>query len=84
MTTVTTSDRRLFPRDAPGVALRKINDKTWRVSSERGALLGHVRASDVAGGTRFDAMRLLPRDAKVMPIGSFWSLDDAASSFRVD
>lgn len=59
----------------------EVRDGLWRISTPRGTLLGHVRVEAADEGTRFVASRLLGRTPRSIPMGTFWSLDDAIRCF---
>lgn len=65
-----------------GVTVIQLHDDLWRVTRRDGEVLGYVERSTAAGGHRFQAKRMLPRQRRFLPIGQFWSLDDAMECFR--
>jgi hypothetical protein len=79
---VTTLD---FAPTAPltrGVATIQLNDDLWRVTRASGEVLGYVERISTAAGHRFVAKRMLQRQRRFLPVGEFWSADDAMECFR--
>lgn len=77
-----------FPSDLPaivarfGVAVIPLHDDLWRVTRKNGEVLGYVERSTAVAGHRFLAKRMLQRQRRFLPVGEFWSLDDALDCFR--
>lgn len=65
-----------------GVAMIQLHDDLWRVTRRNGEVLGYVERSTTAAGHRFVAKRMLQRQRRFLPVGDFWSLDDAMDCFR--
>jgi hypothetical protein len=65
-----------------GVATIQLHDDLWRVTRPDGEVLGYVERSTTASGHRFLAKRMLQRQRRFLPIGEFWSMDDAMDCFR--
>ena len=65
-----------------GVATIQLNDDLWRVTRPSGEVLGYVERSTTAAGHRYLAKRMLQRQRRFLPIGEFWSMDDAMDCFR--
>jgi len=65
-----------------GVGLIQLHDDLWRVTRRDGEVLGYVERSTTPAGHRFVAKRMLQRQRRFLPIGEFWSLDDAMDCFR--
>lgn len=61
----------------------EVRDGLWRISSPRGDVLGHISVEPDAGDTRFVATRMFGRTPRRLPLGTFWSLDDAIQAFVV-
>lgn len=59
----------------------EVRDGVWRISTPRGTLLGHVRVEHDSDDTKYVASRLLGRTPRTVPMGTFWSLDDAIRCF---
>jgi hypothetical protein len=79
---VTTLD---FAPTAPltrGVATIQLNDDLWRITRASGEVLGYVERFSTAAGHRFVAKRMLQRQRRFLPVGEFWSADDAMECFR--
>ena len=53
----------------------------WRISTLRGTLLGHIAVNSDEADTRYVATRMLGRTPRRVPLGTFWSLDDAIQCF---
>jgi hypothetical protein len=58
----------------------QLNDELWRVTRPSGEVLGYVEHN--LDRNRFVAKRMLQRQRRFLPIGEFWSLDDAMDCFR--
>jgi hypothetical protein len=65
-----------------GVATVQLHDDLWRVTRADGEVLGYVERHSTAAGSRFTAKRMLQRQRRFMPVGDFWSVDDALDCFR--
>jgi hypothetical protein len=65
-----------------GVATIQLHNDLWRVTRADGEVLGYVERHATTGGSRFTAKRMLPRQRRFLPIGDFWSVDDALDCFR--
>ncbi|CAN5255937.1 hypothetical protein BH11ACT4_BH11ACT4_21280 [soil metagenome] len=65
-----------------GVAVIQLHDELWRVTRRNGEVLGYVERSTTAAGHRFVAKRMLQRQRRFLPVGEFWSIDDALDCFR--
>jgi hypothetical protein len=65
-----------------GVASIQLHDDLWRVTRPNGEVLGYVERISTAAGHRFVAKRMLQRQRRFLPIGEFWSEDDAMECFR--
>lgn len=65
----------------PGLALVQLHEELWRVTKPAGEVLGYIERTKDPRGDRFAAKRLLSRSLRFLPIGEFWSLDDAIDSF---
>lgn len=65
-----------------GVATIQLNDDLWRVTRASGEVLGYVERISTAAGHRFVAKRMLQRQRRFLPVGEFWSADDAMECFR--
>ncbi len=76
------SIREAFPEQLPGLRFAPAAPDLWRVASNDGSVLGHIRRHDVGGVTRFSARRQLPGSLQGFDLGEFWSPRDAAEVFR--
>lgn len=65
-----------------GVATIQLNDDLWRITRASGEVLGYVERVSTAAGHRFVAKRMLQRQRRFLPVGEFWSADDAMECFR--
>lgn len=65
-----------------GVATIRLHEDLWRVTRADGEVLGYVERHSTAAGSRFTAKRMLPRQRRFLPIGDFWTVDDALDCFR--
>ena len=73
--------------DRFGIALIQLHDQLWRVTRKSGEVLGYIElfAQDAAAGVtdpRFRAKRMFSAGRPSMPLGEFWSIDDAIDCFR--
>ncbi len=73
-----------FDRSAPrlGVASIQLHDDLWRVTRTDGEVLGYIEQVSTAAGSRFVAKRMLQRQRRFLPVGEFWTVDDAMDCFR--
>jgi hypothetical protein len=62
-----------------GIAFVQLNNGLWRVTRASGAVLGYVE--QLAGG-RFAAKRLAASGRAFLPLGEFWTFDDAMDCLR--
>lgn len=65
-----------------GVAAIPLHDDLWRITRTNGEVLGYVERSTTPAGHRFLAKRMLQRQRRFLPIGEFWSMNDALDCFR--
>ena len=65
-----------------GVAAVQLHDDLWRITRPAGEVLGYVERTATAAGSRFIAKRMLQRQRRFLPVGEFWSIDDALDCFR--
>lgn len=65
-----------------GVASVQLGDDLWRITLGDGEVLGYVERHATPAGSRFTAKRMLQRQRRFMPIGDFWTIDDALECFR--
>jgi hypothetical protein len=68
--------------DRFGIAMIQLHDELWRVTRSTGEVLGYVEAFLEGGATRFRAKRMFTSQRRSMPLGEFWSIDDAIDCFR--
>lgn len=71
------------PAVRPGIAMIQLHDALWRVTRTSGEVLGYVESYAEADDIRFRAKRLLSGHQRSLPLGEFWSIDDAIDCFRV-
>ena len=76
--------RDVFDRAATrlGVASIQLHDDLWRVTRTDGEVLGYIEQVTTAAGSRFVAKRMLQRQRRFLPVGEFWTVDDAMDCFR--
>lgn len=60
----------------------QLHDNLWRVTRSAGDVLGYIERRSTPAGQRFLAKRMLQRQRRFLPIGEFWSVDDAVDCFR--
>jgi hypothetical protein len=60
----------------------ELNDDLWRITRPDGEVLGYVHRWQSAAGVQFHAKRMLQRQRRFLPLGDFWSIDDALDIFR--
>jgi hypothetical protein len=65
-----------------GVALVQLHDALWRVTRSSGEVLGYIESFDERAGTRYRAKRMFSAQRPSLPLGEFWSIDDAVDCFR--
>lgn len=65
-----------------GVASVQLGHDLWRITLGTGEVLGYVERHDTPAGSRFSAKRMLQRQRRFLPIGDFWSIEDALECFR--
>lgn len=65
-----------------GIATIQLHDDLWRVTRPDGEVLGYIERSASPAGHRFQAKRMLQRQRRFLPVGEFWSVDDALECFR--
>jgi hypothetical protein len=65
-----------------GIALVQLHDELWRVTRTSGEVLGYIEAFSERGISRFRAKRMFNAHRPSLPLGEFWSMDDAVSCFR--
>jgi len=70
-------------RAVAGVASIQLHDDLWRITKTDGEVLGYVEHAATLAGSRFTAKRMVQRQRRFLPIGEFWSMDDALECFRV-
>jgi hypothetical protein len=65
-----------------GIALVQLHDELWRVTRRSGEVLGYIESFDESGSLRFRAKRMFSARRQSLPLGEFWSIDDAIDCFR--
>ena len=71
-----------IPAIRPGIALIQLHDALWRITRPDGEVLGYIEQLEEPAGSRFRAKRMLQRQRRFLPIGDFWTIDDALDCFR--
>ena len=66
----------------PGVATVQVGEDLWRITRSSGEVLGYVERVTTPAGHRFTAKRMLQRQRRFLPVGEFWTVDDAMDCFR--
>ena len=60
----------------------QLHDELWRVTRTDGDVLGYVESFMEARGRRFRSKRLIALHKRFIPLGEFWSFDDAVDCLR--
>ena len=79
----TASDLRLRSRGLPTIDVVQLHNELWRITRSTGEVLGYIERFVDRGEFRFRAKRMIVRQNRFVPIGEFWSMDDALDCFRV-
>jgi hypothetical protein len=66
----------------PGITVLALHGRLWRATRPDGAVLGYVELLDTADGERYLSKRLRPRAQGFLPVGEFWTADEAIESLR--
>jgi len=77
-------DTSVVPFHRSGITAVRLHDSLWRVTRAGGEVVGYVERFAEERGTRFRAKRLVVRQQRFVPIGEFWSMDDAVESLRAN
>ena len=64
------------------VATVQLGDDLWRITRAGGEVLGYIERHLTAAGQRFTAKRMMQRQRRFLPIGDFWTIEDALDCFR--
>lgn len=64
-----------------GLNLVPVKEGLWRVADRSGAVLGHIERRTESDGDRFLARRVI-RATRIVDLGAFCRMDDAADCFR--
>ncbi|MGV8876792.1 MAG: hypothetical protein ACOH1K_04715 [Rhodoglobus sp.] len=70
------------PSIRTGIVTVKLNDDLWRITRPDGEVLGYVHRWHAGSIERFHAKRMLTLQRRFLPLGDFWSIDDALDIFR--
>jgi hypothetical protein len=65
-----------------GINLVQLHDELWRVTRADGEVLGYVESFLDPRGRRYRSKRLLALQKRFLPMGEFWSFDDAVDCLR--
>ena len=65
-----------------GITVMALHGRLWRATRPDGAVLGYVELLDTPDGERFLSKRLRPRAQGFLPVGEFWTADEAIESLR--
>lgn len=66
----------------PGITVLALHGRLWRATRPDGAVLGYVEVLDTADGERYLSKRLRARAQGFLPVGEFWTADEAIESLR--
>lgn len=66
----------------PGVTVLALHGRMWRAMLPDGAVLGYVEIIETPEGERYLSKRLRPRAQGFLPVGQFWTADEAIDSLR--
>lgn len=64
------------------INLVQLRDELWRVTRIDGEVLGYVESFVESRGRRFRSKRLIALQKRFIPLGEFWSFDDAVDCLR--
>jgi hypothetical protein len=78
----TSRETTTMPRLRRGIVVVSLNNSLWRVTKSDGDVIGYVERFAESRGTRFRAKRMIVRQQRFVPVGEFWSMDDALDCFR--
>jgi hypothetical protein len=67
-----------------GLTASQLHDSLWRVTRPAGDVVGYIERFSESRGIRFRAKRLIVRQQRFVPIGEFWSMDEALQCFRMN
>lgn len=65
-----------------GIVLVQLHDELWRVTRRSGEVLGYIESFAEGSDRRYRAKRMFSSRRPSMPLGEFWSIDDAIDCFR--
>jgi hypothetical protein len=65
-----------------GIAMIQLHDELWRVTRSTGEVLGYIESFPENGTLRYRAKRMFSSQRRSLPLGEFWSIDDAVDCFR--
>jgi hypothetical protein len=65
-----------------GITVIQLHDDLWRITRPDGEVLGYLERFEERGMHRFRAKRMIVRQKRFVPIGEFWTMDDALDLFR--
>jgi len=70
-----------IPATRPGIALVRVHDALWRVTRKSGEVLGYVEQFGDQGGVRYRAKRMIAKQQRFVPLGEFWTAEEAVDCF---
>ena len=79
----TPTDLRLRSRGLPTIDAVQLHTELWRITRSTGEVLGYIERFVDRGENRFRAKRMIVRQSRFVPIGEFWSMNDALDCFRM-
>jgi hypothetical protein len=65
-----------------GITLIQLHVELWRVTRRSGEVLGYIEGFDESDAPRFRAKRMFSARRPSLPLGEFWSIEDAIDCFR--
>lgn len=66
-----------------GISLVEISPALTRVTRVTGEVLGYIEVVGAGHDCSFSARRLISDGRGMLPLGEFWSVDDAVDCFRI-
>ena len=64
------------------LSAKTLDTQLWRVTRATGEVLGYVDSFVENGDERYRAKRIIASSGRSLPLGEFWSFDDAVACFR--
>lgn len=73
------TDRPALHRQRRTMRLVGAGPHLWRVTDERGRIIGHLQRIGGDAELRYRALRYHRAQARLLPVGDFWTPDDAVA-----